>query len=76
MQFKIRRASTIGFGSDSDKKPIEQAYKKNNNWYVDINSLSELLDLENEEGSIIIQDNYEWEEDGKTIIIYDDYLEG
>lgn len=76
MKFRIDRVSNMGFGGNSDEEPTEGAYQEEDVWYIDIDSLSELMELENKEGSIIIQDNYEWQEEGKTILIYDGYIEG
>lgn len=71
MKFIIRRA-------DLDKKailPCKNAQKdKNNNWIVEINTLSELIELMKEVNDKLILD---FDDDDLTpvITIYDDYIE-
>ena len=69
MRFAIYRASD-GY---SPKQPTEAAYlaphpTRGNAWYIDINSLEELIALaEKEEQELIISKN--------EIVIYDGYME-
>ena len=43
-------------------------------WVVEINTLEDLMELQNEHGDIIIRDSIKF--DGyKEIVIYDDYME-
>lgn len=79
MRFRIIRAS------NDTKKPCKEAYKgtreiyfKDNFitddcWYIDINSLEELLKLIKKYGDLIIQED----DNNKNflIMIYDDYIE-
>ena len=81
MRFRIIRAS------NEAKKPCKEAYKGTREiyfkgnviiddcWYIDINSLEELLKLIKKYGDLIIQK----EDDNNKkllIMIYDDYIEG
>lgn len=80
MKFKVERTSSRSM----ELKPCKEAYEGNilwigndkyiKCWYVDINSLQELLDFAEKYGDIIIGTSYEY---GKTpmIEIYDDYRE-
>ena len=72
MKFEIERASNCGFGSEIP--PVKNAYKEQDkkhshiyHWYIDINSLEELMKLIDDESEIVVNKN--------KIIIYDDYLE-
>ncbi len=82
MEFEISRASLW-----KDDKPLEDDrvyYKilpkyldnkeKRKVWFIKINTLEELIDLYNKEGSLIIDEDY-FDENIKEIIIYDDYIE-
>lgn len=65
MKYKISRTSDW-WGCKT--KPCEKAYKENDTWYIDINSLEELNELIGEvESKVIIG--------GDDIEIYDDYRE-
>ena len=83
MEFKISRASSW----DNEKKPLEDdrvyykvlpKYSDNNEkrkvWFIKINTLEELIDLYNKEGSLILEEDY-FDGNIKEIIIYDDYIE-
>ena len=64
MKYKISRSSDW-FGK---KQPCEKAYKENDTWYIDINTLEELNELIDEvETKVIIG--------GDDIEIYDYYRE-
>jgi len=74
MKFEITRISD----SLSNKKPCEGAYSepvkgdwlgRKNQWFIDFNSLEELLKFIEKEGHIVVS-NY-----GPAIEIYDDYRE-
>ena len=64
MKYEISRTSDwLG-----EKKPCAKAYKENDKWYIDINSLEELNELISEvESKVIVGNN--------NIEIYDDYRE-
>ena len=64
MKYEISRSSDWW----GEKQPCEKAYKENDKWYIDINSLEELNELIDEvkEKVIIGCDDIE---------IYDDYRE-
>jgi len=51
MKFKINRTSLF-----SDQQPIEEAKKDfiEDGWYININNLEELLQLQNKYGNIIL----------------------
>lgn len=69
MEFIIRRTSC-----DDSVAPCEKAYRKqgfdriNNCWFIEINSLDELLDLANSETDIIVSGD-------RKLEIYDDFME-
>jgi len=67
MEFRIKRTSTFALGAGDPE--VEGAYQKKDerNWYIQINSLEELIKLEEKEGNIIVGDGY--------IEIYDTYRE-
>jgi hypothetical protein len=80
MTFEIRRAKYTGFGG-IDKKPCKGAFKENDKWYIEIDSLEELIELLEREdpshGLIIGYNNHNDMINDKDIdiMIYDDYLE-
>lgn len=63
MEFLIRRTSSYL----NSRQPVEGAYQKDEEWYIKINSLEELIKLSEKEGQIIIEEDY--------LEIYDDYRE-
>ena len=79
MRFRITRAS------NDTKKPCKEAYKGTREiyfkdkfiiddcWYIDINSLEELLKLIKKYGDLIIQEDDNIK--NPLIMIYDDYIE-
>lgn len=82
MKFRIKRTSNW----DGEEKPCENAYGGEHLggraddvrvWYIDINTLDELIALRNEvENELIIDTTWEKELNGiPEIEIYDDYRE-
>ena len=71
MEFRIIRSSQF-----SDEKPrnVEGIYLKDDNWYIKINTLEELIDFYNQYGDLIISENWDNKEE-MQIEIYDDYRE-
>ena len=71
MKFRVIRSSQF-----SDEKPrnVKGIYKKDDNWYIKINTLEELIDFYNQYGSLIISENWDNEKE-MQIEIYDDYRE-
>ncbi|MEA2037089.1 MAG: hypothetical protein U9O94_06245 [Nanoarchaeota archaeon] len=65
MKYEILRASTGGL--TNSPKPCKKAYLENKQWFIDINTLTELNELVTEVGDIVY--------DRESIIIYDDFLE-
>ena len=64
MKYKISRSSDWW----SEKQPCQKAYKENDKWYIDIDSLEEIQELINEvKTEVIIGFD--------DIEIYDDYRE-
>lgn len=49
MEFIIRRTS-----EELDKKTIDKAYKKGNEWHINIKDLNELVELTKTEADVII----------------------
>ena len=82
MKFKITRASSFNI---NEIQPCEEAHKEKfsyiyddknickDGWFIEIETLEDLLKLKEKYGDLIIQDYY----DGQilTIVIYDDYVE-
>jgi len=71
MKFNIYSASGIGRGPESIS-PCTKAVKDTTGdnfdcWFINIDSLEELLELNNEVGEIVLR--------GSTLFIYDDYIE-
>ena len=70
MTFKIERTS-LSYDNykneNKNVKPCKEAYKKGNYYFIDINSLEELLNFTVKYGEIIIYN--------ETLEIYDDYRE-
>lgn len=71
MEFRIIRSSQF-----SDEKPrnVKGIYKKDDNWYIKINTLEELLTFYEKYGDLIISENWDNEKE-MQIEIYDDYRE-
>ena len=64
MKYKISRSSDLW----DKKQPCEKAYKENDTWYIDINTLEELNELIDEVKTNVIIG-------GDDIEIYDGYRE-
>ena len=71
MEFRIIRSSQF-----SDEKPrnVRGIYKKDDNWYIKINTLEELIDFYKQYGDLIISENWDNKKE-MQIEIYDDYRE-
>lgn len=71
MEFRVIRSSQF-----SDEKPrnVKGIYLKDDNWYIKINTLEELIDFYNQYGDLIISENWDNKEE-MQIEIYDDYRE-
>ena len=71
MEFRIIRSSQF-----SDEKPrnVKGIYSKDDNWYIKINTLEELIDFYNQYGDLIISKNWDNKKE-MQIEIYDDYRE-
>lgn len=67
MKFEIMRAS------DYMVSPCTEAVKENNNWFIEIKTLEDLISFKEKYGSLILQDRVS--EKGNLIYIYDDYME-
>lgn len=65
MKFEILRASDT---SSKAPAPCDGAFLEGNEWVIEINTLEELLALQNKVGNDLIVNN-------KQIWIYDDYME-
>ena len=66
IEFKIKRTSSM-YGNK--RKPTEKAYKAEDDWYIQLNSLEQLIELsKNEKMKIIIDATGNIE----TLEIYDD----
>ena len=88
MEFRISRASNWGFFNDGkkplrDKRLYSKMIKKYKNddkeiikaWFININTLEELMELRKQvKEDLIIGRSYE-DEDIVEILIYDDYIE-
>ena len=64
MIFTISRASDWRKNKSS---PCKKAFKENNQWFIEFDTLEELINFTKEEGEIIM--------DSSQITIYDDYVE-
>lgn len=71
MKFEIDRTSLPRF---SNKQPCKNAYKENGFWYIDIETLEELLNLSKGIDEELIVSS-EGANDEPYIEIYDDYRE-
>jgi hypothetical protein len=71
MEFRVIRSSQF---SDEKPKNVKGIYKKDDNWYIKINTLEELIDFYNQYGDLIISQNWDNEKE-MQIEIYDDYRE-
>ncbi len=71
MEFRVIRSSQF-----SDEKPrnVKGLYKKDKYWYVQINTLEELIEFYKKHTDLIIQENWDNKEE-MMIEIYDDYRE-
>lgn len=71
MEFRVTRSSQF-----FDEKPrnVKNIYEKGDGWYIKINTLEELIAFENKYGSLIIEKNWDNQEE-MQIEIYDDYRE-
>ena len=64
MIFEIERVSNL-WGAGNPE--VEEAYEEDGTWYIKIDSLEELIELEANYGKLVIMN--------KSIIIYDTYME-
>lgn len=71
MEFRVTRSSQF---SDEKPRDVKGIYKKDDNWYIKINTLEELLAFYKEYGDLIISENLDNKEE-MQIEIYDDYRE-
>lgn len=71
MEFRVIRSSQW-----SDEKPrnVKGIYKKDDNWYIKINTLEELIGFYKQYGDLIIEENWDNKKE-MQIEIYDDYRE-
>jgi hypothetical protein len=67
----------ISLGSDyrGVKQPCEGAVKENNKWFVEVNTLEELLVLCSKVGTDLVLSECNAPNDFWSLTIYDDYLE-
>ena len=68
VEFEIFRASTHS-GHNEDCPPSKKAIFKNSKWFIVINSIQDILDLQQECDRDVIFER------GNIIRIYDDYIE-
>ena len=78
MIFEVERTSQWVF--DKNRPPCDSAFSKNNCWLIELNTLEDLLNFQNEIGEeIIIKDNFPWKNNNievkHSIEIYDNYRE-
>ena len=71
MEFRVIRSSQF---DDMKPRNVKGIYKKDDNWYIKINTLEELLAFYEEYGDLIISENLDNKEE-MQIEIYDDYRE-
>ena len=71
MEFRVTRSSQF-----FDKKPrnVKNIYEKGDGWYIKINTLEELIAFYEEYGNLIIERNWDNQEE-MQIEIYDYYRE-
>ncbi len=72
MKFKISQASDCWV--DTVDKTVKEAFKEGADFFVEINSLEELISFQEKYGSIVIRDSL-FLKDTKEIVLYNDYLE-
>lgn len=74
MRFYVTRTSL-----HSDQKPCDEAFStivdNSKRWMIEVDSLSELIDLKTKYGDLIIQENIVGNDSLLEIEIYDDYRE-
>ena len=71
MDFRIYRTSAW----IHENPCCEESLEKNNGWFIEINSIGDLIELINKYGDLIMaKDDYN-KSKGYTIEIYDDYRE-
>lgn len=77
MKFHITRASCYG---EDNNPPVEKSYQENGNWFINIDSIDQLIEIIDKEHKIILNKKQFIECKDKIvygigITIYDDYIE-
>lgn len=78
MEFMLERLSYKYFRAE--EKPLEddrvykKPYKDEFRWYIKINTVEELIELQEKEGELVITSEL-FDDKSKKLIICDDYLE-
>jgi hypothetical protein len=71
MKFQVSQASDCW--TDTVGETVKEASNEGDDWFVEINTIQELISVQEKYGDIVIRNNLLT--DNKEIVLYNDYLE-